>query len=162
MSGGGSSGGGGAGGSIDAGDYALHSVTSRRRWTVVIVQLAVPEHAALVVVMAGSTTLAKLIVAPESTRRRLAVVPVVVGIRVSPPTTSGHRGRMCWARTRCAASSRRAGVTRRSRPRGRFVAGKPATRIRYGHPGVETATLPPGRNPSNNGCTIFHVLICVA
>lgn len=144
---------------LDAGDHALDGVASRRRRAVVLVQLTVAEHAALVVVVAGPAALAELVVAAKRARRWLAVVAVVVGVLVRAPTATRHRRWVGRARARCTAAARRAGVTRRSRPRWRLVTGEPAARVRHRHPGVETATLPPGRSPSNKRVYLLYFVV---
>lgn len=93
------------GGGIDAGHDALDGVASGRRRAVVVVQLAVAEHAALVIVVAGPAPLAELVVASKPSRRGLAVIAVVVRVLVRSPAAARHRGRVGRARARRASAS---------------------------------------------------------
>lgn len=88
-------------------------MSTRRRWTIVVVQLPIAEHAALIVVVAGPASLAELVVATESTGCWVGILAVVVGVLIGTPTAAGHRGRMSRAGTRCASASGCAGVTGR-------------------------------------------------
>lgn len=95
----------GRGGRIDAGHDALHGVAAGGGRAVVVVQLAVPEHAALVVVVARPAPLAELVVASEASGRGLAVVAVVVRVLVRASTAARHRGRVGRARARRASAA---------------------------------------------------------
>lgn len=95
----------GRGRGVDAGHDALDGVPSGRRWAIVVVQLPIAQHAALVIVVACPAPLAELVVAPEPSWRGLAVVAVVVRVLVGAPAAARHCRRMGRARARRASAT---------------------------------------------------------